>query len=56
MSDKELKKLADLAKEKLKSGITREQALESFVSAGIMNEKGEFTKPYTILESVIKPS
>jgi hypothetical protein len=53
MSDKDLKRLIDLAK-KRKSSMTKEQALQSFIDAGIMNDKGEFTKPYAILESVIK--
>jgi hypothetical protein len=56
MSDQDLKRLSDLAKNKRKAGVTREQALKSFISIGIMNEKGEFTKPYAILESVIKKS
>jgi hypothetical protein len=54
ISDQDIKRLIDLAKEKLKAGITKEQALQSFIDAGIMNDKGEFTKPYAILESVIK--
>jgi len=54
MSDQDLKKLSDLAKEKLKAGRTKEQALQSFIDAGIMNEKGEYTKPYAILETLVK--
>jgi hypothetical protein len=56
MSDQDLKRLSDLAKNKRKAGITREQALKSFISAGIMNEKGEYTKPYAILETLVKKS
>jgi hypothetical protein len=56
MSDQDLKRLSDLAKNKRKAGVTREQALKSFMAIGIMDEKGEFTKPYAILESVIKKS
>jgi hypothetical protein len=54
MSDQDLKRLSDLAKEKLKAGRTREQALQSFIDAGIMNKKGEYTKPYAILETLAK--
>lgn len=51
MSNKEIKQLIDLAKE-LKKNVTKEIALDSFVSAGIMNKKGEFTKPYKSLNEV----
>jgi hypothetical protein len=54
MSDKDIKKLVDLAKAKLKVTPTKEEALQSFVSAGIMNDKGEFTEPYAILSKVVK--
>jgi hypothetical protein len=54
MSDQDLKRLSDLAKNKRKAGRTREQALQSFVSAGIMNEKGEYTEPYAILQTLVK--
>ena len=56
MSDQDLKRLSVLAKEQLKAGRTKEQALQSFVSAGIMNEKGEYTKPYAILQTLVKKS
>jgi hypothetical protein len=54
MSDQDLKRLSDLAKEQLKAGRTKEQALQSFINAGIMNEKGEYTKPYAILQTLVK--
>ncbi len=54
MSDQDIKRLSDLAKKKLKAGVTKEQALQSFIRIGVMDEKGEFTKDYAILESVIK--
>jgi hypothetical protein len=56
MSDKDLKKLSDIANEKVKAGVTKEEALKSFVAAGIMNDKGRYTKPYAILETVVKNS
>ena len=43
MSDQDLKKLSDLAKEKLKAGRTREQALQSFIDAGLWDEARIFT-------------
>lgn len=54
MSDKDLKRLSDIAKEELKAMPTREQALQSFVSAGIMKENGELTAPYAILKTITK--
>ncbi|MBC8053433.1 MAG: hypothetical protein H7Y13_10250 [Sphingobacteriaceae bacterium] len=54
MSNKDIKKLTDLAKEKLGKQITRDEALRSFVSAGIMNSRGQFTKPYQNLGRVVK--
>ncbi|OIQ65187.1 hypothetical protein GALL_532580 [mine drainage metagenome] len=54
MSDKDLKKLTDLVKEELKTIPTKEQALQSFISAGIKNDKGEFTAPYAILNKLVK--
>ena len=54
MSDQDLKRLSDLAKEQLKAGRTKEQALQSFINAGIMNAKGEYTKPYAILQTLVK--
>jgi len=56
MSDQDIKRLSDLATRKRKAGVTREQALKSFISAGIMNEKGEYTKPYAILNTLVKKS
>ena len=56
MSDQDIRRLSDLVKNRRKAGVTREQALKSFMAIGVMNEKGEFTKPYAILESVIKKS
>lgn len=54
MSGKDIKKLTDLAKGKIKRGVTKEEALRSFMGAGILNEKGEFTKPYQRLAAVVK--
>jgi hypothetical protein len=51
MSDKEIKKLTDLAKQKLEQNLTREQALASLVAAGILDTQGKYTKPYRRLAS-----
>jgi hypothetical protein len=52
MSEKEIKQLTNLAKD-LKKKISKESALATFVSAGILTNEGEFTTPYSALKSVI---
>ena len=54
MSEKDIKKLADLAKKKLKENRTKVQARASLVSAGIMTESGNYTKPYQNLSRLVK--
>lgn len=54
MSNKDIKKLTELAREQLKKGVTREEALNSFVRAGILNKDGQFTKQYENLGRIIK--
>ena len=54
MSNKDITKLTELAKEKLKKGVSKEEALRSFVRAGILNKEGKFTKPYENLARVVK--
>jgi hypothetical protein len=46
MSEKDLDVLIALAQEKLKKVISKEEALSSFMTAGIMDAKGEYTEPY----------
>ncbi len=53
MSDKDLNILIELAQEKLKKGVSREEALNSFIAAGILNDKGEYTEPYKELEAIV---
>jgi hypothetical protein len=53
MSDKEIKSLIELAKTKIKQERTKKEILASFVAAGILDNKGEFTKPYEKLNSVV---
>ena len=54
MSEKDIKKLVDLAKEKLKENRTEAEARASLVSAGIMTESGNYTKPYQNLPRLVK--
>ena len=53
-SDKDLKKLIDLVKAELKTVPTKEEALQTFIYAGIRNKKGKFTAPYAILNKLVK--
>jgi hypothetical protein len=55
MSEQDIKNLTDLAKEELEKGVTREEALSTFMEAGILDKEGNFTEPYQILASVITP-
>lgn len=47
MTDAEFNALMELSKKKM----TPEEAMDVFVGAGILDEKGNFREPYTILES-----
>jgi hypothetical protein len=51
MSEKDLQMLIEFAKE-LGEGLTKEEALKSFIAAGIMDESGNYTKPYKELENI----
>ena len=53
MNDKEIKMIIQLAKRLKQEKISKEKAMKSFVLAGILNEKGDFTEPYRNLKSVI---
>ena len=55
MGDKEIKQLTNLAVN-LKKKISKESALATFISAGILNKKGDFTKPYNDLKTVVVES
>jgi hypothetical protein len=54
MNEKDIKKLSDLAKRKLKEKRTKVQARPSLVSAGIMTKVGNYTKPYKNLSRLVK--
>jgi hypothetical protein len=51
MSSKDIQELIDLAK-KLEKDLTKEEALKSLVAAGILDQAGNYTKPYRKLEKV----
>ncbi len=53
MNDKEIKMIIQLAKRLKSEGTSKEKALKRFISAGILNENGDFTKPYHNLKNVI---
>jgi len=46
MSDKDIQRLIELAELQLEHSFTPEEALESLVSAGILDEHGNPTTPY----------
>jgi len=54
MSEKDIKRIQDLAISKLKEKPTKEQALKIFVAAGILDEKGNFTEHYPELAKLNK--
>lgn len=52
MSQKDINNLIELAQEKIRNGVSKEEALKTFMGAGILNEKAQFTQPYANLESI----
>ena len=52
MSEKDLNLLIELAQEKLRRGVSKEEALKSFIAAGILDARGEYTEPYKELETL----
>ncbi|MCW3085313.1 MAG: hypothetical protein JWP12_2679 [Bacteroidetes bacterium] len=53
MSQKEIDELIKLAQDQIKNGVTKEEALETFIGAGILNEQGQFTELYKNLDAII---
>jgi len=51
MSEKDLQILIALAKE-LEKDLTKEEALKSFIAAGILDETGNYTQPYRELAKI----
>jgi hypothetical protein len=52
MSEKEIKRLTDLAKTRLKKQVSKKEALYTFVMAGILDKEGQFTENYPHLAAV----
>ena len=46
MSEKDFNLLMELVNQKLNEEISKEEALRSFVNAGILDSSGNLTKPY----------
>lgn len=46
MTDKEFQLLMDLADELQAKKVTKEEALQGLISAGILDENGNHTEPY----------
>ena len=53
MSEKEIKRLTDLAKERLKKQSSKDEILRTFVMAGILDKKGRFTDNYPHLSAAV---
>jgi hypothetical protein len=49
MSEKDFNKLLELAQRQLQEKVSDEEALRSFVRAGILDEDGNLTPPYADL-------
>lgn len=53
MNEKDIKRHMDLAKKILKKKFTKEEALHTFVMAGILNWDGEFTDHFPHLAAAV---
>jgi len=53
MNEKDIQNLMELAESKIRSGVTAEEALRTFIGAGIMDADGNYTAPYLeLLEGI----
>lgn len=48
------KEILELAEENLKKKYTKEESLQIFISAGILDKDGNFTAPYQNLAKYVK--
>lgn len=46
VTEKEIKMLIELAESKIRTGVSRQEAMETLVGAGIFDINGEYTQPY----------
>lgn len=46
MTEKDIKIMIESIEDRIRKGVTREEALGDFVGAGILDWNGDFTPPY----------
>ncbi len=46
MTEKAIREFIEWAEAKIRTGVSREEALETLVGAGILDWDGNYTKPY----------
>lgn len=51
MNEKDIQNLIELAESKIREGVSKEEALDSLVGAGILDLEGNFTSNYQALET-----
>jgi hypothetical protein len=51
MSNKDIDRLIQLAKDRFNKGVSKEKALDTFVKAGILTKNGNLRKPYKELNT-----
>lgn len=53
MDEKDIQNLIELAESKIREGVSREEALDSLVGAGILDLDGNFTSNYEALDTEV---
>jgi hypothetical protein len=53
MTDQEYNKIMERLAKELQKPSSKEEALQTFIQAGILDENGEFTQPYRHLAKVV---
>ena len=51
MNEKDIQNLIELAETKIREGVSKEEALNSLVGAGILDLEGNFTSNYEALDT-----
>jgi hypothetical protein len=51
MNEKDIQNLIELAESKIREGVSKEEALDSLVGAGILDIEGNFTTHYEALDT-----
>jgi len=54
MNKEDIENLKNIARERREKGFTREEALQSLIRAGILDENGNHTEPYKLLGEAIE--